>query len=676
MTQRIFPSWGQIDNYKVPLSPEERQLLMNLDVALSKDTRYVDGQKIADYKGWLIFSRPFLNGYVPDVVIFNPYVGMVIYDLCREDVRSYSYVKSTGQDAKEKWLFQEKSSGEKALVPYKRVESTVDFFRGNLMPEIGEAFSKSERGSLFPITGVTIFTKNAWDEVDEIFFSKDKKEKLPSVPKWILLPGKEYLEFHSEEDLLPSAFSSEKLLKWDHSWSLESINWIKPPLHSIEHATILSVRGNQLRVATPAPGHHRVRGVAGSGKTQALAYRAAQLAALGYDVLVLSFNITMWHFMRDMIERTPFEFEWDRITFNHFHGFCNNVLKQFNKVWPTSDGDDGENTDELFANRVPNAVRTAISGHNHKKYDAILIDEGQDFRYEWYSLLNDCFLTERDEVVVVCDKRQNIYKCDNSWLDRRVNRTGLEKFNQPFIELRRTYRLPSPVALLANDFASAFGLNSDVTISEEFEESLFEEQQCHIEWKSWKNVSKEKMPDMSPEEEDLVRLSEEREKNKVCRRLFSWFEKLNGQYGNPSDIVILVPDHKWGKVISDYFLEKGVDSNTIFSSSSRGKKVSFNMEDPRVKICTIHSFKGWEMRNVLLFIPEKLPKSATEQNIRVSNENGEPCINMDALLYTAITRVKQNLVVFNENPRYKAFGRQYKKKLPFRNLSVEQDEDE
>lgn len=672
MAQRIYPSWEQIDNYKKPLSNEERLLLRHLDSALPRDMRWDEERGIAEYDGWMIFSRPFLDGYQPDIVIFHPFVGMVIYDFYRDDVLKYAYEKDNADDPASRWVFRNRTSKEKALLPYKRVEDIVDFFKGNLMPEIGEAFARSAIRSQSPVIGVTVFTNNTWDEVDSVLLSTEKKT---SVPKWILLPGKEYLQFVDAADLIPSAFSSDKLFKWDHAWSLEAINWIKPPLHTIEHATFLSLRGNQLKVATPSPGHHRVRGVAGSGKTQALAYRAAQLAAMGYDVLVLSFNITMWHFMKDMIDRAPFEFEWSKITFNHFHGFCNRILRQFHKPWPSaSDGGDGE-TDELFATIVPNAVRSAISGEEYRKYDAILIDEGQDFQFAWYSLLSDCFLSERDEVVVVCDKKQNIYRCDNTWLDRRVTRTGMDKFNQPFIDLKRTYRLPAPIALMANDFAKTFGLNSDLPISDEFEQMLFEDQECHIEWKSWSDVSKSRTPGLSPEEEEQVQQSEEREKAKVCRRLFSWYENLNGRYGNPSDIVILVTDHKWGRTIADYFKEKNVDSNNIFSNSGRGKKVSFNMEDPRVKICTVHSFKGWEMKNVLLFIPGKLPASATEQNVRVSDANGEPCINMDALLYTAITRVKQNLVVFNEYPRYKAFGKKYKKKLPFQIIDDQSDDE-
>lgn len=80
-------------------------------------------------------------------------------------------------------------------------------------------------------------------------------------------------------------------------------------------------------------------------------------------------------------------------------------------------------------------------GH-YEKYDAILIDEGQDYYIEWYHMLCH-FLTLRDEVVVVCDKKQNIYGREMEWLDKR--RTGVEKSGN-WVELKIIVRLPERIA--------------------------------------------------------------------------------------------------------------------------------------------------------------------------------------------------------------------------------------
>lgn len=105
----------------------------------------------------------------------------------------------------------------------------------------------------------------------------------------------------------------------------------------------------------------------------------------------------------------------------------------------------------FFKSVVPNAVINAIQGKQQQKYDAILIDEGQDYHYEWYSMLDKYFLSNRDEVLIVCDKRQNIFERELDWLDKRVTKAGLEKFKEPYIDLTVTFRLPKKVAMMSNE---------------------------------------------------------------------------------------------------------------------------------------------------------------------------------------------------------------------------------
>lgn len=116
---------------------------------------------------------------------------------------------------------------------------------------------------------------------------------------------------------------------WVKEWNREILFWLNSPFHSLEQTTQLTLNRHQRNFSEPLVGHHRVRGVAGSGKTQVLAYRAGKLASQGYRILILSFNITLWHYIRDMIQRSPFQFSWNRFTFNHFHGFCKDILNEF-----------------------------------------------------------------------------------------------------------------------------------------------------------------------------------------------------------------------------------------------------------------------------------------------------------------------------------------------------------
>lgn len=65
------------------------------------------------------------------------------------------------------------------------------------------------------------------------------------------------------------------------------------------------------------------------------------------------------------------------------------------------------------------------------------------------------------------------------------------------------------------------------------------------------------------------------------------------------------------------------------------------MNPGTVKLSTIHSFKGWEINTLILLI---------EQNA------GYPPDSDDELIYTAITRCRENLLVLNlGNERYHGF---------------------
>ena len=76
----------------------------------------------------------------------------------------------------------------------------------------------------------------------------------------------------------------------------------------------------------------------------------------------------------------------------------------------------------------------------------------------------------------------------------------------------------------------------------------------------------------------------------------------------------------------------------VFSIGPIGKlkKITFKVNSPYLKMSTIHSFKGWEARNVIIVTPEKK--------------------SIDLQLYAALTRVQENLIVFNRNERYAKFG--------------------
>ena|ERR1043165_3756121 len=89
--------------------------------------------------------------------------------------------------------------------------------------------------------------------------------------------------------------------------------------------------------------HPEIRSVvtAGIGKSLALAARAAHLSAEGKQVLVVSFNLTLLHYLRDLAVRYPDPKKSivNCIDWLHFHGWCKRVSeeagmeKEYRQLW-------------------------------------------------------------------------------------------------------------------------------------------------------------------------------------------------------------------------------------------------------------------------------------------------------------------------------------------------------
>lgn len=605
MFSRLIPSWEQIKDFKQPLTDGEAHLLKFLDDSLKKDETFKEGDDKTKYNGWLIFVQPFLNGSRPDIIIFNPNVGVQIIEVKDWNLNNYSFDKNSMG----KWDFYVTDSEGSYPIksPVKQVEYYKEKLTGQLIPQIGEEIDKNVQRYGLIKTSI-YFHKATTEDAQELF--KHQVKNYTHFPVF----GKNSLTVSNLRQIVPDSYLPQSYY-WTRDWNKEILFWLNPPFHSIEQGIKLTLNTYQEKFAEPQKGHHRVRGVAGSGKTQVLAYRAGNLASQGYRVLILSFNITLWHYIRDMVSRSPFGFSWGRLTFGHFHGFCKDILNDFGEKWPSESGDE----EATFREIVPNKVLEVIKRGDYEKYDAIFIDEGQDYYIEWYSMLCH-FLTNRDEVVVVCDKKQNIYSREMEWLDKR--RAGVEKFGD-WIELKTIVRLPEKIAGMTRVFSEKFNLNQDVRVDKVERPDLFNQYEEHSVW--W-NIEEKDWLDKVNEGFEIIK------------------EKGTSTHG--SDTVILLPDKNYGFECVKYFeTTKNMKVNHVFENEEEKRyhkhKKAFWMGDSRLKISTIHSFKGWEVLNVILYIPE--------------NYYGGDDV-YDKVVYTAMTRTRQNLIVINANKRYLEFG--------------------
>ncbi|KAF0098935.1 MAG: hypothetical protein FD187_2287 [bacterium] len=151
-------------------------------------------------------------------------------------------------------------------------------------------------------------------------------------------------------------------------------------------------------------GHRVIHGVAGSGKTLILGYRAEHLArACAKPILVLCYNKALarrlehWMRTRGVAEK---------VHIGTFHAWCHRQLTAYHVGLPAGDAGDRAYFDALVQRVIEGVDRQLIP---RAQYDAVLIDEGHDFRPEWLKLVTQMVDPRTDSLLVLYDDAQSIY---------------------------------------------------------------------------------------------------------------------------------------------------------------------------------------------------------------------------------------------------------------------------
>ncbi|MGA7593730.1 MAG: NERD domain-containing protein, partial [Gallionella sp.] len=150
-------------------------------------------------------------------------------------------------------------------------------------------------------------------------------------------------------------------------------------------------------------GHRIIHGVAGSGKTLILAYRAMYLDKLGLakPVLVLCFNKTLAAKLKQLLTDRG---AGDRVHVRHFHGWCRDMCNLYQLDLP------GDEQKPIYERQVAAVIAGCEKGRvPPAQYAAVLIDEGHDFQPEWFKLLVQMIDPETNSLLLLYDDAQNIY---------------------------------------------------------------------------------------------------------------------------------------------------------------------------------------------------------------------------------------------------------------------------
>lgn len=213
-----------------------------------------------------------------------------------------------------------------------------------------------------------------------------------------------------------SAFVDRVASHWDLSADLrpeqvESVVCLLAPTVDIQRrladdvadakARIITLTADQVRVFGGLQRNRRVTvfGGAGTGKTVLAVEQARRLAASGFHTLLTCYNRPLADHLEEQLR------DVDGIQVATFHGQCRRMMDKAGMPFPDPVAD--EWWDERAPDALVKAARTVDEG-----FDAIVVDEGQDFSPEMFLALEMLLSRPDSPRFVFADAHQAIYRDD------------------------------------------------------------------------------------------------------------------------------------------------------------------------------------------------------------------------------------------------------------------------
>lgn len=182
-------------------------------------------------------------------------------------------------------------------------------------------------------------------------------------------------------------------------------------------------------------GHRVIRGVAGSGKTLILVYRAKLLSRLmpNDEILVTCYTRSLAGQLRTMLQ------EQENVTVRHLDKIMWDVIRGAGMRHPGYDNDDS-------GDRIARVALQALEKSGRRGYGAVLLDEAQDFGTEALRFVIGLLEEGSDDLVIVADAAQNIFRRKFSWKQAGIQAQGRTKI------LRVNYRNTREILNFASNF--------------------------------------------------------------------------------------------------------------------------------------------------------------------------------------------------------------------------------
>lgn len=612
ISRRIDPPADQFHLLRQPLTSGELEVFRLFDAKLDPD--------------WEIYLQPHLNGLRPDFVLLHPRSGIAVFEVKDWDLdamRYYAKLDSRGSprlwgsDGIREFSLEDKN-------PFAAIRRYKDRIFNLYCPRIAQG-----RG-YGTITAGVIFTRATSSRVKDLARSLAKDGRGDVGHAYYPVSGMDDLREGRIGVVFPkhsrksSDFMNSDLADDLRGWLVESdhIASQRIPLQ-------LDARQRIYAETRTKSGFRRLKGPAGSGKSLVLCARAAKLAAEGKSVLVVNFNITLLNHLRDLTSRNVSTSSGLRnVTFKNFHLWCREacedagLAEHYKDLWGSVGTMTDEEVERTLEEDVPALAKRAASMGLGERYDAILVDEGQDMRPHWWDVLKD-YRKPGGEMVLVADTTQDVYGKAGAWTESAMAGAG---FSGGWVVLETCYRLPARARALADAYARRYIPQNMLVLQPAVQTEA----------------------DLEPFVLNWVQCLEA-DASENCITAMRELSKQAGRNGLArSDMVFVTGDAKIGRTVS-VDLEKRFGVRIVHTLSAdrqanRREKMAFFMGREGVKATTMLSFKGWESRLLIVYIPRS--KRRTDS----------------ASIYAALTRIKRDprgswMTIVCSDPDLEEFGR-------------------
>lgn len=416
----FYPSLEKIAKFKVPPTEGERTLLDFL------------GRVLDD--SYEVYFNPYLNGDRPDVLIMREGNGVLVIEVKDWNLDNFTL------NEKKKWVYIPNGSIVKSPI------DQVLKYKNNLFDlHVDQLLEKKIKDLRhFNIVACAVYFHCASQgKVDNLLvnpYSEDKKYQ--TFLKYnIDLIGRDSLNADNFKKILDNHYLSlsKKSIYFTDDIYQNFKRLLTPTIHQKADGIPYNYSQKQKDIIYSTNPVQRVKGVFGSGKTTVLAARAVQaykraLNRTNYPkVLILTYNITLKNFIHDKLMRVDETFPVESFIIINYHSFINAELNNLNidVVVPNNYPEEkvGEYLEDHYYSNV-------LLFDKHKseivKYDAVLIDEIQDYHRPWMEIIKNYFREPEGDYVLFGDVKQNIYGQPTAQKDVVTNVRGVNELKYCF----------------------------------------------------------------------------------------------------------------------------------------------------------------------------------------------------------------------------------------------------